>query len=73
MREGTRLKDGAGQDVGHVTSGGFGPTLGAPVAMGYVAAAAAAEGTELQAEVRGKLLPCRVVAMPFVQHNYYRG
>ena len=73
MREGTRLKDGAGQDVGHVTSGGFGPTLGAPVAMGYVTAAAAAEGTELQAEVRGKLLPCRVAAMPFVQHNYYRG
>lgn len=73
MREGTSLKDAAGNDIGHVTSGGFGPSLGGPVAMGYVTAENAAEGTALQAEVRGKLLPCRVAALPFVQHNYYRG
>ena len=73
MREGTPLKDAAGNDIGHVTSGGFGPSVGAPVAMGYVTADHAAEGTALQAEVRGKLLPCRVAALPFVKHNYYRG
>lgn len=73
MREGTPLKDSAGTQVGHVTSGGFGPTVGGPVAMGYVNAEQAGEGTVLQAEVRGKLLPCRVTAMPFAQHNYHRG
>ena len=73
VREGTPLKDAAGTTVGHVTSGGFGPTVGGPVAMGYVAADQAAEGTVLQAEVRGKLLPCRVAAMPFAEHNYHRG
>lgn len=73
MREGTPLKDAAGRDIGHVTSGGFGPSVGGPVAMGYVAADQAAEGTALQAEVRGKLMPCRVASLPFVKHNYFRG
>ena len=73
MREGTVLQNAQGEDVGVVTSGGFGPTLGAPVAMGYVTADLAAEGTALQAVVRGKAMPCRVAALPFVPHNYFRG
>ncbi|MEQ9607478.1 MAG: glycine cleavage T C-terminal barrel domain-containing protein, partial [Kiloniellaceae bacterium] len=73
MREGTELQDDNGQTVGSVTSGGFGPTLGGPLAMGYVKSALAAEGTPLQAMVRGKAMPCRVVALPFVPHNYFRG
>jgi len=73
MREGTVLTNDQGEVVGKVTSGGFGPTLGAPVAMGYVDAGLAAEGTPLQAVVRGKHLPCRVAALPFVPHNYFRG
>ena len=60
------------REVGTVTSGGFSPTLGHPIAMAYVDAAHAAEGTELEAEVRGKRLPARVVPMPFVPHRYIR-
>ncbi|MGF1629862.1 MAG: glycine cleavage system aminomethyltransferase GcvT [Kiloniellaceae bacterium] len=73
VREGTELQNDKGETIGKVTSGGFGPTAGAPVAMGYVTAELAAEGTPLQAVVRGKLLPCRVAALPFVPHNYFRG
>ncbi len=73
MREGTELQNAQGEEVGRVTSGGFGPTVGGPVAMGYVDAALAAEGTPLQAVVRGKALPCTVAALPFVKHNYFRG
>ena len=63
----------AGQtNVGTVTSGAFAPTLGHPIAMAYVDAAHAAEGTSLEIEVRGKRLPARVVAMPFVPHRYHR-
>jgi aminomethyltransferase len=58
--------------VGQVTSGGFSPTLGHPIAMAYVAAPHAHEGTALEIEVRGKRLPARVVPMPFVPHNYHR-
>ncbi len=61
-----------GKKVGTVTSGGFGPTLGAPVAMGYVDAAHAAIGTNLTLSVRGQQLPARVAAMPFVPHRYIR-
>jgi aminomethyltransferase len=73
VREGAALTDLDGEAIGRVTSGGFGPSVGAPVAMGYVAAAHAAEGTALHAAVRGKALPARVSAMPFVEHRYYRG
>jgi aminomethyltransferase len=61
-----------GTVLGEVTSGGFGPTLAAPVAMGYVAAAAAADGTAVQLMVRGKPLPARICPMPFVPHRYKR-
>ncbi|MEY4983634.1 MAG: glycine cleavage system protein, partial [Pseudomonadota bacterium] len=71
MREGTALYSGdAG--AGHVTSGGFGPTVEAPVAMGYVPAALAATGTRLEGEVRGKRLPVTVSPLPFVSTTYKR-
>jgi aminomethyltransferase len=58
--------------VGVVTSGGFGPTVNGPIAMGYVAPEASAAGTELHLMVRGKALPARVAAMPFTPHRYKR-
>ena len=62
--------DGTG--AGSITSGGFGPTAGGPVAMGYVRKDLAAEGTPLQLLVRGKQLPARVASLPFVPHRYVR-
>ncbi|MBB3975007.1 aminomethyltransferase [Rhizobium azooxidifex] len=59
-------------EVGHVTSGGFGPSIEAPVAMGYVPVALAAPGTPLFAEVRGKYLPVTVTALPFVANTFKR-
>ena len=58
--------------IGIVTSGGFGPTLNAPVAMGYLPTALAADGTVVFAEVRGQRLPLRVAPMPFVPNGYKR-
>lgn len=58
--------------IGRVTSGGFGPTLGAPVAMGYVPTASAKPGTRLFAEVRGKRLPVVVATLPFITPRYKR-
>ncbi|WP_126176960.1 glycine cleavage system aminomethyltransferase GcvT [Tsuneonella rigui] len=70
-REGADLFAGSTK-VGTVTSGGFSPTLGHPIAMAYVDTAHAAHGTELEIEVRGKRLPARVVPTPFVPHRYHR-
>ncbi|MBE0555344.1 MAG: glycine cleavage system aminomethyltransferase GcvT, partial [Rhodobacteraceae bacterium] len=61
-----------GAEVGRVTSGGFGPSVGAPIAMGYVPAALAAIGNALDGEVRGKRLPVSVAAMPFQPTTYKR-
>jgi aminomethyltransferase len=61
-----------GAPVGEVTSGGFGPTANAPVAMGYVARGHTADGTALELMVRGRRLPARVAPMPFVPHRYAR-
>ena len=74
MREGVEIFAQAtgGDPVGRVTSGGFGPTVGAPVAMGYVSAASAAPGTVLYGEVRGKRLPVAVAALPFVPAGFKR-
>jgi aminomethyltransferase len=71
-REGAEVFVG-GEKVGVVTSGGFSPTLGAPIAMAYVASEHAGEGTELEIEVRSKRLAARVAPTPFVPHRYYRG
>ena len=70
-REGAMIYDDT-VHVGTVTSGGFAPTVNAPVAMGYVQADRALSGTPLEIEVRGKRLPARVVPMPFVPHRYVR-
>ena len=74
VREGTPLfaDQASSEPVGAVTSGGFGPSLNAPVAMGYVPTALAANGTQLFAEVRGQRLPLRVAATPFVPNTYKR-
>ncbi|WP_104839255.1 glycine cleavage system aminomethyltransferase GcvT [Sinorhizobium fredii] len=58
--------------VGSVTSGGFGPSVDCPIAMGYVDAAHAENGTQIFAEVRGKYLPVTVSALPFVKQTYKR-
>jgi aminomethyltransferase len=71
MREGTPLL-ADGERVGAVTSGGFGPSLGAPVAMGYVAIAHAAPSTPLAGELRGKTLPVTVARLPFIEPGYKR-
>lgn len=73
VREGAELTEDAGRVVGRVTSGGFGPTVGGPVAMGYVESEFAAAGTGLNATVRGKALPVTVTPMPFVERRYCRG
>jgi aminomethyltransferase len=71
-REATPIADAGGRDLGRVTSGGFAPSLGAPIAMGYVAREASAPGTELQLMVRGRARPARIVPLPFVPHRYRR-
>ncbi len=73
VREGAELVDGEGRRVGKVTSGGFGPSLGGPIAMGYVETALAQPDTVLFAIVRGKQVPVTVAKLPFVQQRYYRG
>ncbi len=74
MRGGTPVFAGAagGEAVGHVTSGGFGPSLDRPVAMGYLAAALAGPGTRLWGEVRGRRLPATVTTLPFRPNSYKR-
>jgi len=68
----TEITDADGRVIGEITSGGFGPSLGAPLAMGYVEKAHAAVGTAVNLMVRGKALPAKIAAMPFVAHRYQR-
>jgi len=60
------------EPIGKVTSGGFGPSLNAPVAMGYLPTPLSKNGTQVFAEVRGQRLPLQVAAMPFVPNTYKR-
>jgi len=71
-REGAEILDASGAVVGAVTSGGFGPTVGGAIAMGYVRADCAAEGTALGLSVRGRVLDAAVAKLPFVPHRYFR-
>jgi aminomethyltransferase len=71
-REGTEILSPSGDKIGVVTSGGFGPTVNGPVAMGYVARGSAAVGTTVQLMVRGKPLAAAVADMPFTPHRYAR-
>jgi aminomethyltransferase len=72
VREGAAVLDGDGSEVGKVTSGGFAPTLGQPIAMAYVPVAMAEPGTRIQLTQRGKVHEATVAAMPFVPHRYVR-
>lgn len=73
VREGAPLVDEAGNEIGSVTSGSFGPSVGKPVAMGYVSRELEAPQSVVFAVVRGKQLPMVVTPMPFVKPGYYRG
>ncbi len=74
VREGALLFAGsaAAEPIGKVTSGGFGPSLNAPVAMGYLPSSLAANGSTVFAELRGQRLPMRLAPMPFVPNTYKR-
>lgn len=71
-REGTEILSEDGEKIGVITSGGFGPSAGGPVAMGYIDSAHAAPGTAVGLLVRGKSMPASVHKLPFVQQTYYR-
>ena len=73
VRDGSELFSVDGKPIGKVTSGLLGPTINQPIAMGYVALDFAAPETLINAMVRGKLVPMKVCAMPFVPQRYYRG
>jgi aminomethyltransferase len=73
VREHTELQDQQGVSLGEVTSGLLGPTIDQPIAMGYVPVEFTAVGTQVNAIVRGKPVAMKVVAMPFVPTNYFRG
>ncbi len=72
IRSGTALASANGDEVGMVTSGSFGPTFDAPVAMAYVATLHSDNGTKLFAQGRRHPEPCLVVPLPFVEHRYWR-
>ncbi|MFZ3034884.1 MAG: glycine cleavage system aminomethyltransferase GcvT [Parvibaculum sp.] len=71
-REHTEIVDASGKVIGEITSGGYGPTVGGPIAMGYVATTFAKVGTEVELMVRGKGRPAKIVAMPFVEKRFHR-
>ncbi|MCR4268597.1 glycine cleavage system aminomethyltransferase GcvT [Nitratireductor sp. ZSWI3] len=73
VRAGAPILDDAGKTVGHVTSGGFGPSVGHPVAMGYVARALSEPGTRLFTEVRGNRIALDVHPLPFTPQRYHKG
>ena len=71
-REGAEILDASGSPIGVVTSGGFAPSLGKAIAMGFVPPSHAAIGTKLQVSVRNRVQPAEVVETPFVPHRYFR-
>lgn len=72
-REGSDIETLEGRRIGRLTSGGFAPSLGRPIGMGYVEAGAAKAGASVNLIIRGKAALASVVAMPFVPHAYHRG
>jgi len=71
-REGADVVDGTNRVIGRITSGSFSPSIGVPIAMGYVDTDSAGDGTDLAVVVRGTARPARVTPLPFVPHNYKR-
>lgn len=72
VRHGSAIRDGKEAEIGTVTSGGFSPSLGVPIAMGYVASALADAGTVVAVSVRDKGIPSVITRLPFVPHRYKR-
>ena len=72
VRGGTALHTAQGEEVGTITSGGFGPSVEHPIAMGYVARSAATPGTRLVVSLRGREHEVEVASLPFVAHRYHR-
>ncbi len=72
-RAGTEITDMEGNVIGAITSGGFGPTVGGPIAMGYVKTEFFKPDTPVQLLVRGKALPAKTFKLPFTPHRYYAG
>jgi aminomethyltransferase len=73
VREGAEIIDQNGSHIGTITSGGFSPSLQMPIAMGYIATEYSANGTQVNAVLRGKSRPIIVSALPLVPQRYYRG
>ena len=73
VRAGAKIADNAGNVIGEVTSGGYGPTMGGPVAMGYVKSGHAQPGTSVNLMVRGQALAAMVARLAFVEHRYFKG
>ncbi len=71
-RDGAEIRDASGARIGTLTSGGFGPTVGGPVAMGYVQADNAAADMPVTVMVRDKAVAARIAKLPFVPHRYYK-
>jgi aminomethyltransferase len=71
-RDGAEITDKEGRVIGVITSGGFGPSLNGPLAMGYVETSFAAPGTAIDLLVRGKPMPAHIVSLPFVPNRYKR-
>jgi aminomethyltransferase len=72
-REGAEIIGQSGRMIGRVTSGGYGPSVGAPIAMGYVESTSSTPGGSVNLMVRGRPLAARLAAMPFHPHSYFRG
>jgi len=71
-RDGTEVQNMQGIKIGSITSGGFGPTVGGPIAMGYVDVASSEAGTAVQLIVRGQTMPAHIIKLPFIQKNFKR-
>jgi aminomethyltransferase len=72
VRAHSKISDQSGAIIGEITSGGFGPTVNAPVAMGYVTKAHRDPGTSVQLSQRNKIIQGKVVKLPFVKHRYVK-
>jgi aminomethyltransferase len=71
-REGTIITDPSGREIGKVTSGGFGPSAGGPIAMGYVETQSSVPGTKINLIVRGNALAAEIVKLPFIPNRFKR-
>ena len=71
-RDGTEIQNVDGRKIGVITSGGFGPTVGGPIAMGYVETAFADVGTSVNLIVRGQAMPAQIIKLPFIPNNFKR-